>query len=83
MSCGVNSVSSSADSLYPYAPNVKLEYPSCMQSSHYMGGMPSSIPSSMNGVYPSTSIPSTVTSTASTKQVRHCSAKYNVLLSLV
>ena len=66
MSCGVNPVTST-DALYSsYTPNVKLEYPMCMQSSQY-GGLPSSIPASTNGIY--SSIQSTVP-TSSAKQVR-------------
>lgn len=94
MPCGVTSAPVSSDSLYPgsYAPNVKLEYPSgsmcSMQSSPYMGSMPS-LPSSLNGVYPATSIPSSVTSTASTKQVkRHlqgymqCKVQYTIVFDV-
>ncbi len=67
MSCGVNPVTST-DSLYSsYSPNVKLEYPMCMQSNQY-GSLPTSISASTNGIY--SSIQSTVPTTSSAKQVR-------------
>ncbi len=86
MSCGMNSVPTS-DSLYSsYAPNVKLEYPTgplCMQSSHFnLNGLPQPASSISGSIYPSASMPSSVASTLSTKQVcTYCACSYNMVLS--